>query len=297
MASDKKVATEVSLVCGRSVGWHGGALLMVHCTFAGKDVILNFSVVKGDCPPLLSRPACTQLGIIFDCSIHTLSSRKLQVKQYGLTQTTSGHYIMCIEEFTDLSEKVRIPDDFRLSSGDEALVWSVDQNVLAAQISSSRPPRSSRTSLLDGIPCAEQALPGMRRHRAQDLQLGAMEMDGISEASFYRKGGVSAMGAATPKRAPRTSPKQSPGKASSAWMEVPDVKQEHKPEHYFMDQEDFQLTPKEIEAIKKQREKASRSAAKRIETKALTGIQADYPSLSHQWSYEVPFNLIGSVKW
>jgi len=25
--------------------------LMVHCTFAGKDVILNFSVVKGDCPP------------------------------------------------------------------------------------------------------------------------------------------------------------------------------------------------------------------------------------------------------
>lgn len=128
------------------------------------------------------------------------------------------------------------------------------------------------------------------------LQLGAMEMDGISEASFYRKGGVSAMGAATPKRAPRTSPKQSPGKASSAWMEVPDVKQEHKPEHYFMDQEDFQLTPKEIEAIKKQREKASRSAAKRIETKALTGIQADYPSLSHQWSYEVPFNLIGSVR-
>lgn len=60
--------------------------LMVHCTFAGKDVILNFSVVKGDCPPLLSRPACTQLGIIFDCSLHTLSSRKLQVKQYGLTQ-------------------------------------------------------------------------------------------------------------------------------------------------------------------------------------------------------------------
>ena len=106
--------------------------LMVHCTFAGKDVILNFSVVKGDCPPLLSRPACTQLGIIFDCSLHTLSSRKLQVKQYGLTQTTSGHYVMCIEEFTDLSEKVRIPDDFRLSSGDEALIWSVDQNVLAA---------------------------------------------------------------------------------------------------------------------------------------------------------------------
>ena len=36
-------------------------------TFAGKLVVLGFSVVKGDCPPLLSRHACTQLGIQFDC--------------------------------------------------------------------------------------------------------------------------------------------------------------------------------------------------------------------------------------
>ena len=35
--------------------------VLLQATFAGQDVILNFSVVQGDCPPLLSRPACTQL--------------------------------------------------------------------------------------------------------------------------------------------------------------------------------------------------------------------------------------------
>ena len=38
MASDKKVATEVSLVCGRSVGWHGGALYVLFSPLPGEDV-------------------------------------------------------------------------------------------------------------------------------------------------------------------------------------------------------------------------------------------------------------------
>ena len=37
-------------------------------TFAQKPVVLMFSVVDGECPPLLSRPACTQLGAVFDCT-------------------------------------------------------------------------------------------------------------------------------------------------------------------------------------------------------------------------------------
>ena len=72
-------------------------------TFAGKEVILGFSVVKGECPPLLSRHACTQLGVQFDCEHHVLNSRKLGVKNYGLRQTSSGHYLMDIAEFGDES--------------------------------------------------------------------------------------------------------------------------------------------------------------------------------------------------
>ena len=146
--------------------------LVIHCTFAGKDVVLNFSVVKGDCPPLLSRPACTQLGIIFDCSQHTLSSRKLQVKQYGLTQTASGHYVMNIEEFSEASDTVRVPEDFRLSNGDDAIVWEHDQNVLAAQISRSRSTRQPSHASTDGILCGgQQTLSSMRRHIPQDSRM------------------------------------------------------------------------------------------------------------------------------
>lgn len=73
-------------------------------TFCGKPVILSFSVVEGDCPPLLSRPACSQLGIVFDCATHTLSSRRMGVKNYGLRQTTSGHYIMGSRSLMDFQK-------------------------------------------------------------------------------------------------------------------------------------------------------------------------------------------------
>ena len=66
-------------------------------TFAQKPVVLMFSVVDCACPPLLSRPACTQLGAVFDCTSHTLSSRRLHVKAYGMRQSQGGHYIMNID--------------------------------------------------------------------------------------------------------------------------------------------------------------------------------------------------------
>eukprot|EP00435_Cladocopium_sp_Y103_P012273 s3261_g3.t1 len=100
-------------------------------TFCSKPVVLSFSVVEGDCPPLLSRPACSQLGVMFDCAAHTLSSRKLGMKNYGLKQTTSGHYIMDIEEF-DKSLEVDIPPDFRLADGVDAQLWKHEMNVGSA---------------------------------------------------------------------------------------------------------------------------------------------------------------------
>ena len=64
-------------------------------TFAGKEVVFGFSVVSGVCPPLFSRSACTQLGIVIDCEHHTLSSRRLGVKSFGMGRD-EGHYtILC----------------------------------------------------------------------------------------------------------------------------------------------------------------------------------------------------------
>ena len=48
--------------------------------------------------------------------------------------------------------------------------------------------------------------------------------------------------------------------------------------------------------IAKSRAKKSHAAAKRTEQAALTGQKADYPSLSHAWSAEVPFNMVASMR-
>ena len=274
--------------------------LVLHCTFAGQDVILNFSVVKGDCPPLLSRPACTQLGIIFDCSQHTLSSRKLQVKQYGLTQTSSGHYVMCIEEFSEKSDKVRLPDDFKMCNGDEAIVWSMDQNVLATQTSGSRSTRVLSTSPTHGAFGSRSpkstTLSNMRRHRAQDQGVSehpvgrgaASTAHGGHGHGWDQRGQLLQEGAGS-----STTPSVVPQEGAAGSRQKPlrcrelsmggrrrDAGEDsargvpHGPGGL------VKLTPKEMATIQRQREKTSRSAAKRIEQKALTGIQADYPSLN-----------------
>lgn len=118
----------------------------------------------------------------------------------------------------------------------------------------------------------------------------AIEMDGISEASMQRKlRSPELRGAAA---VPKTPPRRK-GATSSAWLEV----EETKPQVFRMDADtEIYLTEKEKETILKKREKTGRAEAKRIESKALTGIRADYPSLSHEWSAEVPFNVVGSVK-
>ena len=68
-------------------------------TILGVRVIIRLSVVPGECPPLLSKPACTQLGMVIDTEHHTVSSRKLKVSNYGLAQTFGGHYALPIAEF------------------------------------------------------------------------------------------------------------------------------------------------------------------------------------------------------
>ena len=55
------------------------------------------------------------------------------------------------------------------------------------------------------------------------------------------------------------------------------------------------LTKEEMELINKRRAKAMVVRSKRDAQKALTGEQADFPSLSHVWSQEVALNMVFSM--
>ena len=79
-------------------------------TVLGVRVIIRLSVVPGECPPLLSKPACTQLGMVIDTEHHTVSSRKLKVSNYGLAQTFGGHYALPIAEFDPQTPPLHDPE-------------------------------------------------------------------------------------------------------------------------------------------------------------------------------------------
>ena len=82
-------------------------------SFAGKPVVYGFSVVEGCCPPLFSRAGCSAIGAVIDCELHTLSSRKLKVKSYGLGQER-GHYTVPVDESSFM---LCLPSDFSMPSG------------------------------------------------------------------------------------------------------------------------------------------------------------------------------------
>ena len=122
-------------------------------TFAKKHVILRFSVVEGDCPPLLSKPACSQLDLNIDCGKHSLSSPKLKVKAYGLPHAPNGHYLMNIEEFSETT-RCPIPKEFVMPAGVEAYVLVDFQSAdsVCAQLGSMRSPTEEPRSRSPSLP-------------------------------------------------------------------------------------------------------------------------------------------------
>ena len=73
-------------------------------------MIFRLSVVPGECPPLLSKPACTQLEMAIDTEHHTVSSRKLKASTYGLAQTFGGHYALPVAEFDPNTPHLHDPE-------------------------------------------------------------------------------------------------------------------------------------------------------------------------------------------
>ena len=57
--------------------------------------------MAGDCPPLLSKPVCSELGLVVDTSKHTISSTRHGVKAFGMSQSKGGHYTLKIDDLAD----------------------------------------------------------------------------------------------------------------------------------------------------------------------------------------------------
>ena len=80
------------------------------------------SVVKGKCLPLLSRQACSQLGLKIDCGSHSFGSFRMGIRSFSLSQASNGHYLLPISTF-DLDHVTDIPEDFLLEIGQEAFIF------------------------------------------------------------------------------------------------------------------------------------------------------------------------------
>ena len=143
--------------------------LQLEATFGGKRICLAFSVVGGPCPPLLSKQSHTILGVQLDTSQHTLSSRKLKVKNYGLQETQAGHYTMRIDEFHLLDDVWHVPQDFVMDSDlEDMFTMSVDSNdreVFGLKLARECRPRAP----LDGHAARESpAMPPLRSSGSSD---------------------------------------------------------------------------------------------------------------------------------
>ena len=61
--------------------------------------MLWFSVVEGDCPPLLSRVAMTEIGAWVKCDLHVVDLVRLAVTNVPVVLASNGHYLLDIEGF------------------------------------------------------------------------------------------------------------------------------------------------------------------------------------------------------
>ena len=169
---------------------------------AGRQAFLAMSVVSGNCPPLMSRHACTQLGMIIDCSRHSFSSRSLGLKDYGFARASNGHYLLRIDDFGSLKHEVEVPEDFQMPVGVEAHVIS----PRAAEQLEQRQAPHERGAVPSGEPGGLQAMRGegplhegvwsaagrgpRDGHRPGDGGVGTQE-GGLPEAGSSQQGGTS----------------------------------------------------------------------------------------------------------
>eukprot|EP00435_Cladocopium_sp_Y103_P046235 s919_g13.t1 len=123
--------------------------IILHVSIATIPCLLRISVVAGNCPPLLSKPVCSALGLVVDTSAHTVSSRKHGVKAFGLTQSRGGHYVLKIDEIDKLQA---VPEHAHLEPHREALALQFSSGSKVMFASPNDQGLSTDPSFSDGIP-------------------------------------------------------------------------------------------------------------------------------------------------
>ena len=136
-------------------------------SFAGAAVVYGFSVVEGACPPLFSRPGCTQIGAVIDCEHHKVSVRRLGVKSYGVGQE-SGHYTMSIDEVD--ASCICLSEAFRMPEG--ADIVPVIASALSVSMTSETP-SFEPLSPVHGHTFEPSSMPAVQQLRASDEGLPA----------------------------------------------------------------------------------------------------------------------------
>ena len=250
-------------------------------SFVGRPVIYGFSIVEGKCPPLFSRSGCTQLGAVIDCERHAVSSRKLGVRTYGVGRE-SGHYTMSVDE-CDVGS-VKLPEDFSM-----ALTLGCRARVRRSFASQARSPRSriARRMAASGVPLCKlcnspdhktRQCPTIIEDSDEDFKKVDTEMPDSSTEGDLRRRTAGPRPQTAPIKGRRTP--QTPSTASTLAATPLGA---------------TGLTMDEVELLRKRRERQAVAKAKAVQSRALTGVNADYPSLSHAWSYELAYNVTAAL--
>ena len=288
--------------------------LQLEATFGGRRVLLAFSVVPGPCPPLLSKQSHTKLGVKLDTEHHTMSSRKLKVQNYGLVETDAGHYTMRIDEFhllppedetwKEAGKTVMLSDDevalFEPAQPDAEVFGSVVDQVNSVPLDEVQLPSSSQSAAMPPVRISGASDKELSQHRGGKCRgavrdLGDTEHAGRGREAASQGGaeehgtGCGSCGDFANSEVHQAAESNSSCKGSQeAWVEVP--------QEEFMDAALPGLAPEEAALILKRRAKQAVSKNKKAQSAALTGGEADYPSLSNCWSNELTFNILRSTE-
>ena len=251
---------------------------------AACHVVLAFSVVQGHCPPLLSRHACSQLGMSINCGNHTYSSLKMKVKNFGLSRASNGHYLLAVDRFLE-GKRTELPADFRVPDGFEAYVVSPTEAVMFEP--GDRDIAGPVENLSDREPHVEQQRFEEGRHREglPTMRGRGTPPKGVSAAGC--PGGGGDRHADDSQAEIRVDGSQAAGQGgretqtgSSAHVLLaegcPDSSSGRGGEHRLVGGGNRAVARGEED----EREKAMNAKTKRENQKALTGQYADFPSLS-----------------
>ena len=293
---------------------HSKFSVLMEVSLATIPCVLRVSVVSGNCPPLLSKHVATTLGFIIDTEAHSLISKKFHVSTYGLEQSSTGtqlggHYMLPVLDF---QHNVTIPKDLQVPSHVEVFPLvpaGIPKGVSSNPIAPSK--FSIRSQPVDGAQTFQEYTTGVRNR----LQRGKHTMGGRGHGESPELGCGRSAGAAQEVRSAEGRSEES-GSPDFIQEEIyggggiyggpadginPTSDAYHGAHGNDARDDETAGTPAgehrghQDRPQKKKKEKKPKSA--KAEAKAaLTGSQADFPTLSTEFSDDITFNVMNSLR-